>query len=158
MCGGAHSNRRQPIAAMTAFYHYDSRGSTIALTDGNGNITDQIEYSPYGTTTYRAGTNDTPFLYNGQNRWQPIAGFGPTFLMIVPNIASWSSRPCNNGRCAFTYIHPNASTQGPPTSSAVQVNQGQSGADHRRFPANRVRGAPTSGSGNILRDCNDRRK
>src|SRR5271157_3015254 len=62
-----------------------------------------------------------------QLRWQPIAGFGPTFLMVVPNIASWSSRPCNNGRCAFSYIRPNASTQGPPTSSAVQVNQGHPG-------------------------------
>ena len=25
-----------------------------------------IEYSPYGTTSFRAGTTDTPFLYNGQ--------------------------------------------------------------------------------------------
>ncbi len=50
----------------TAFYHYDCRGSTIALTDGNGNPTDLIEYSSYGTTTYRYGTNTTPFLYNGR--------------------------------------------------------------------------------------------
>jgi RHS repeat-associated protein len=38
----------------------------VALTDGNGNVTDRIEYSAYGFTTYRAGTNDTPFLYNGR--------------------------------------------------------------------------------------------
>jgi RHS repeat-associated protein len=50
----------------TAFYHFDSRGSTVALTDGSGNLTDQIEYSPYGTTTYRLGTTDTPFCYNGE--------------------------------------------------------------------------------------------
>jgi RHS repeat-associated protein len=47
-------------------YHYDYRGSTIALTDTNGNITDRIEYSLYATTTYRTGTNDTPFLFNGR--------------------------------------------------------------------------------------------
>jgi len=47
-------------------YHYDCRGSTIALTDGNGNVTDRIEYSAYATLTYRAGTNDTPFLFNGR--------------------------------------------------------------------------------------------
>ncbi len=47
-------------------YHPDIRGSTIALTDVNGNLTDQFEYSPYGMTTYHAGTNTTPFLYNGQ--------------------------------------------------------------------------------------------
>jgi RHS repeat-associated protein len=49
-----------------AFYHFDCRGSTVALTDGNGNPTDLIEYSSYGTTTYRYGTNTTPFLFNGQ--------------------------------------------------------------------------------------------
>src|SRR5208283_4664238 len=48
------------------YYHFDIRGSTIALTDVNGNLTDQFEYSPYGTTTYHAGTNTTPFLFNGQ--------------------------------------------------------------------------------------------
>ena len=47
-------------------YHSDIRGSTMALTDVNGNLTDQFEYSPYGTMTYHAGTNTTPFLYNGQ--------------------------------------------------------------------------------------------
>ena len=47
-------------------YHYDYRGSTIALSDGNGVVTDRIEYSLYGLTTYRAGTTDTPFLFNGK--------------------------------------------------------------------------------------------
>jgi len=50
----------------TAFYHFDCRGSTVAITDGNGNPTDGFEYSAYGTLTYRFGTNDTPFCYNGQ--------------------------------------------------------------------------------------------
>jgi RHS repeat-associated protein len=50
----------------TLTYHFDSRGSTVALTGDNGIPTDQIEYSAYGSTTYRAGANDTPFLFNGQ--------------------------------------------------------------------------------------------
>ena len=50
----------------TLTYHYDYRGSTVALTDDTGtNVTDRIEYSAYATMTYRAGTNDTPFLFNG---------------------------------------------------------------------------------------------
>ena len=53
-------------ATNTLTYHYDYRGSTIALTDGNGNVTDRIEYSAYGLTTYRTGTNDMPFLFNGR--------------------------------------------------------------------------------------------
>lgn len=50
----------------TRTYHYDYRGSTVAITDGSGNVTDRIEYSAYGSLTYRSGTTDTPFLYNGR--------------------------------------------------------------------------------------------
>ena len=50
----------------TLMYHYDYRGSTIALSADNGLVTDRIEYSAYGSTTYRVGTNDTPFLFNGR--------------------------------------------------------------------------------------------
>jgi RHS repeat-associated protein len=50
----------------TRTYHYDYRGSTVALTDDSGMPTNRVEYSPYGLTTYRTGTNDTPFLYNGR--------------------------------------------------------------------------------------------
>ena len=58
--------RETASSTNTLTYHYDYRGSTVALTDANGNVTDRIEYSAYGLTTYRAGTNDTPFLYNGR--------------------------------------------------------------------------------------------
>jgi len=50
----------------TLTYHYDYRGSTVALTDGNGIVSDRINYSSYATITHRTGTNDTPFLFNGR--------------------------------------------------------------------------------------------
>ena len=50
----------------TLTYHYDYRGSTVALTDGNGNVTDRMEYSLYATMTYRVGTNEAPFLFDGR--------------------------------------------------------------------------------------------
>jgi RHS repeat-associated protein len=53
-------------ATNTLTYHFDYRGSTVALTGGNGLVTDRIEYSAYGLTTYRTGTSDTPFLFNGR--------------------------------------------------------------------------------------------
>jgi RHS repeat-associated protein len=49
----------------TLTYHYDYRGNTVELSADNGAVTDRIEYSAYGLTTYRGGTNDTPFLFNG---------------------------------------------------------------------------------------------
>jgi RHS repeat-associated protein len=50
----------------TLTYHYDYRGSTVALTDDTGNVTDRVNYSSYATVTYRVGTNDTLFLFNGR--------------------------------------------------------------------------------------------
>ena len=48
------------------YYHYDYRGSTVALTDHESRVTDWYEYSAYGTLTYRSGNTDTPFLFNGR--------------------------------------------------------------------------------------------
>jgi RHS repeat-associated protein len=36
------------------------------LSADNGLVTDRIEYSAYGLTTYRVGATDTPFLFNGR--------------------------------------------------------------------------------------------
>jgi YD repeat-containing protein len=41
------------------YYHYDYRGSTVAITDAGGNVTDRVEYSAYGTTAYRLEGNPT---------------------------------------------------------------------------------------------------
>jgi len=48
------------------YYHYDYRGSTVALTDHESRVTDWYEYSAYGTLTYRSGNTNTPFLFNGR--------------------------------------------------------------------------------------------
>ena len=48
-------------------YHYDYRGSTVALTDINGNITDTFAYDTYGKLIERTGTNKVIFGYNGRD-------------------------------------------------------------------------------------------
>ena len=48
-------------------YHFDSRGSTVAITDGNGNITDTFEYDTYGKMIFRTGTSKVIFGYNGRD-------------------------------------------------------------------------------------------
>jgi len=47
-------------------YHFDARGSTIALTAVTGTVTDQFGYGPYGEALGHTGTSDTPFQFNGQ--------------------------------------------------------------------------------------------
>ena len=45
-------------------YHFDFRGSTVALTDETGAIVERFQYSPYGLL--RSGdASITPFLFNG---------------------------------------------------------------------------------------------
>lgn len=47
-------------------YHFDRRGSTVALTDISGNVTDTFQYAPYGELVNRTSTTTIPFLYCGQ--------------------------------------------------------------------------------------------
>ena len=48
-------------------YHFDSRGSTIAITDASGNITDTFAYDTYGKLLSRTGTSNIIFCYNGRD-------------------------------------------------------------------------------------------
>ncbi|MBE6694577.1 MAG: RHS repeat-associated core domain-containing protein [Ruminococcaceae bacterium] len=48
-------------------YHFDCRGSTIAITDVSGNITDTFAYDTYGKLISRTGTSNVIFGYNGRD-------------------------------------------------------------------------------------------
>jgi RHS repeat-associated protein len=45
-------------------YHFDYRGSTIAITNITGQLVDSVEYSPFGVVLSQP-IFDTPFLFNG---------------------------------------------------------------------------------------------
>lgn len=55
----------EDTAGSTKTYHPNHQGSTVALTNGSGGVTDRVEYAPYGAVTSRTGTSDTPFLLHG---------------------------------------------------------------------------------------------
>jgi RHS repeat-associated protein len=48
-------------------YHYDLRGSTVALTDASGVVVDRFQYSAFAQLVNHEGSSDTPFLYNGRD-------------------------------------------------------------------------------------------
>ena len=48
------------------FYHFDRTGSTLALTDENGNVTDSYAYDPYGQLLSHQGSNAQPFTFVGR--------------------------------------------------------------------------------------------
>ncbi len=45
-------------------YHFDLRGSTVALTDEIGIVTERFQYLPYGLLM-NGSASITPFLFNG---------------------------------------------------------------------------------------------
>ncbi|MBU1752584.1 hypothetical protein KKG56_01805, partial [bacterium] len=47
-------------------YHYDSRGSTVAITDSGENITDKYAYDEFGEVLAVHETNSNPFRYVGR--------------------------------------------------------------------------------------------
>jgi RHS repeat-associated protein len=57
----------QEVAGEYSTYHFDLRGSTVAITDANGKVTDRYQYSAYGEILSSSGNTDTPFLYNGRD-------------------------------------------------------------------------------------------
>ncbi|MBI5017187.1 MAG: choice-of-anchor D domain-containing protein [Deltaproteobacteria bacterium] len=54
-------------AQGTRYYHYDPIGSTVALTDDAGVVTDTYAYDPFGEIANRKGTSENPFTFAG--RW-----------------------------------------------------------------------------------------
>ncbi len=56
----------EETGSTVRYYHHDRRGDTVALTDGNGSVTDRASYGVYGELLSRTGTTDTPFLFNGK--------------------------------------------------------------------------------------------
>ena len=49
-------------------YHFDLRGSTVALSNAADNIVEQFQYSPFGALlSHYPDTLNTPFLYNGRD-------------------------------------------------------------------------------------------
>ena len=46
------------------YYHSDELGSTLALSDESGSVTDQFAYMPYGYATH-TGSTETPFQWLG---------------------------------------------------------------------------------------------
>ncbi len=56
----------QTRGGATSYYLQDGQGSTRALTDANGNVTDRYSYDAYGTVTSYQGATVNSYLYDGQ--------------------------------------------------------------------------------------------
>ncbi|MBI4320397.1 MAG: hypothetical protein HY675_18060 [Chloroflexi bacterium] len=48
------------------FFHFDRTGSTLALTNQSGSVTDAYAYTPFGRQLVHQGTSSQPFTFVGQ--------------------------------------------------------------------------------------------
>ncbi|MFY9259850.1 MAG: RHS repeat-associated core domain-containing protein [Gallionella sp.] len=53
-------------AGQGTYYHNDGLGSTRALTDAAGNVTDAYDYAAYGGLENHSGASANPYLYTGE--------------------------------------------------------------------------------------------
>ena len=49
-----------------SYYHFDRSGSTIAITDKDGQVSDAYAYTPFGTAVDHTGFSTQPFTYMGK--------------------------------------------------------------------------------------------
>ncbi len=57
---------KQTRSANDSYYLYDGHGSTRAMTDALGSITDTYDYDAYGTLIDSTGTTENHYLYTGE--------------------------------------------------------------------------------------------
>ena len=57
----------EEVGSVFKTYHFDCRGSTVAITNASGTITDKFSYDTYGKLISRTGTNKVIFGYNGRD-------------------------------------------------------------------------------------------
>lgn len=63
--GAGLISRQDGVTGRHLVYHFDTRGSTLALTDSSGLVTDRYAYAPYGKVLAQRGSTKNPFRYVG---------------------------------------------------------------------------------------------
>lgn len=61
-----HDLISQNRAGATSFYHYDGLGSTRALSNASGSLTDTYDYEAFGEVLSKTGTTENRYLFTGE--------------------------------------------------------------------------------------------
>jgi RHS repeat-associated protein len=54
------------VSGARQFFHFDETGSTMFLSDDNGQVTDTYAMTPYGESVLQTGLTDNPFTWQGR--------------------------------------------------------------------------------------------
>jgi RHS repeat-associated protein len=93
---------------QTRYHHYDGLGSTRALTDESGNVTDTYTYTAFGEPVATAGTTENPFGYKGALGYYSNLETNDFYIrarIYSPAFGRWLSQdPIEDDDNAYRYV------------------------------------------------------
>ena len=114
----------------TSYHHYDALGSTIALTNDAGTVTDTFFFDAWGSKKpWRTGTTPTPYTWCGRWGYQDdTATTGQYYVRARsygPTIARWTSvDPAFSTSNLFTYASLSPTSHTDPSGLIEPVTCG----------------------------------
>ena len=85
----------QDRGGTKSYYHYDGQGSTLALTDENGDVTDTYAYNAFGETTEQNGSTQNSRRYVGEKGYEydmAPHGYYVRTRCLEPSLIRWRSK------------------------------------------------------------------
>jgi RHS repeat-associated protein len=112
---------------QTSYYHYDGLGSTLCLTDENGDVTDNYAYMAFGEEVDTGAANPTrnPFRYIGREGYYRDADTGDYYIRArtySPALARWLSEDpigYKGGMNVYAYVAGNHTSNLDPEGLAA---------------------------------------
>ncbi|MBZ0318910.1 MAG: hypothetical protein K8L91_21020 [Anaerolineae bacterium] len=133
----------QVRGGAASYYLQDGQGSTRALTNATGDITDTYNYLAYGQLYNQTGTTTNPYLYTGQQFDSATGLYDLRARYYDPNVGRFVSRdtyPINyrnpNQLNRYGYVSNNPINKVDPTG----LDEGLAGYSAKLFEANEERG------------------
>ena len=106
----------------TNYYLTDGTGSTRALADTTGNITDAYTYDAYGNITFQTGNTYNPYLYNQEQYDQNTGLYYQIARYIIPTTGRFITQDSYGGNTydpaslhRYNYANGNPITGSDPT-------------------------------------------
>ena len=112
-----------------SFYHVDGLGSTRALTDGEGDVTDVYIYDAYGNVINSSGSTENNYFYTGEQYDQQLQDYYLRARYYDPNTGRFTARDPFEGFISdplslakYPYVHSNPVNATDPTGLFLSLN------------------------------------
>jgi RHS repeat-associated protein len=104
----------QTLTGATSFYHVDGLGSTRALTNASGNVTDTYTYDAYGNLIGSTGDTVNKYLYTGEQYDSNLGEYYLRARYYDPSVGRFTARDPFEGfleeplsLAKYPYVHGN---------------------------------------------------